>query len=62
MRNFESLEAEIEGLTPDDPHAPRHYGRDLYADDDRLFFCHASYCQGHLIENEKCDITHEETK
>lgn len=33
--NPHSLEFSSTALTPDDPHAPRRYPRDLFADDDK---------------------------
>jgi len=50
MCDFESLG--MKGLTPDDPHAPRRYPRDVFADTDRLQInsvvcrkgCDCKYC------------------
>jgi len=56
MRNSEPLELDLEGLTPDDPHAPRRYPRDLFADDDRLQVNSVVHRKG--CNCEYCDAVH----
>jgi hypothetical protein len=56
MRNSEPLALDVEGLTPDDPHAPRRYGRDPYADDDRLQLPSVIHKKGCCCEY--CDAVH----